>query len=370
MISYSTQQINGADCEAVLRALNAPLITRGQNTVKFEEDLKAFTAARHAVTFSSATAALHGIMAYLARDQEIEVFTSPITFVATANAALYAKGSVRFVDIDPKTMNISVSALDRALETRKLCKKAVVVAVDYAGNPCDYDGLLALKQKHSFTLVSDAAHSLGSYYKGVTPDFYSEFTALSFHPVKSITTGEGGAILCHKEEEAEWLRRFRSSGVMRDGRIGKYDVVQLGYNYNMTDVQAALGSSQLSRLTDFINRRTEIAKTYSVKLLNAPLLLPAVTPGAKSAWHLYPIRIDDFKRRDEVLAILNNKGIGANVHYIPLYEFSLYKKLGITGTCPEADKAYRSEISIPCHPGMSQKDVEFVTNTIKEVLRK
>ena len=368
-IPYSTQQINNADREAVLNALNQTLITRGQNTVKFEEDLCAVTGAAYAVAVNSATAALHAIMAYLAQDSEIEVFMSPLTFVATANSVLYTGGKVRFVDVDPNTLNIDISALEKALFTRNARARTVVVAVDYAGNPCDYEQLDRLRRSYGFTLVSDAAHSLGSFYQGVTPNYFADYTALSFHPVKSITTGEGGAVLCTRQYEAEWFRRFRSGGVQRNGELGKYDVIQLGYNYNMSDIQAALGVSQLARLTTFIYKRDQIAQQYYFKLLNAPLLLPGTTVGAKSSWHLFPVRINDFERRDAVLKKLNDQSIGANVHYIPIYEFSLYKKLGITGDCPNADKAYKSLISLPIHPAMNTESVNRVVDALRDALK-
>ncbi len=369
-LPYSCQSISADDKAAVLSVLDQALITRGPAVDRFENDLKGITGSFHAIAMTSATAGLHAVMSLLARQGPIEVFTSPLTFAATGNAVLYVGGSLRFVDIDPRTMNLSLDLLEERLVTRDRSKKSVVLAVDFAGNPCDYDRLRDLQNRFGFILVSDAAHSLGATYRGRSVGQWADYAVLSFHPVKSITTGEGGAVLCHSSEDAQYFREFRSHGIVRSGGVCYYEQRFLGFNYNMTDIQAALGSSQLKCLSQFVEKRNYWASSYSEMLKSLPLELPQVTEAAVSAWHLYPVRITTPENRDRMLQALHAENIGVNVHYIPVYWHPFYKTLGYErGLCPQAEKAYKTEISLPLFPHMTESDLLDVVGALAKVLR-
>lgn len=365
MINYA-HQIDEADIKAVNEALRGNSLTRGPWVERFEAALAEKCQMPHAVAFSSATAALHALMEMLLKPGD-KVATSPYTFAATANSVLYAGGRVGFVDIDPRSLNIDPTQLVDIEDFK------AVIAVDFAGLPCDYYSLKAAKEHYGFKLIQDAAHSLGSLYGGKPVGAFADYAILSFHPVKSITTGEGGAVLLRDESEAKWLRQFRSHGISRDGcKPGFYRQEFLGYNYNITDIQCALGLSQLEKLDRFVARRTALAELYSEllpkELGGVPSLINDSSIG-KSSWHLYPFLLNERFNRDEILVRLHERGVAANVHYIPVYLHPYYQELGYpAGLCPEAEKAYAREISLPLHVNMNERDVKQVVRTLEEVV--
>lgn len=366
LLSYSRQNIDESDIEAVAKALRGDIITRGPSVDAFERKLSELCEMPYAVSFTSATAGLHAVMALL-NAGEGRVITSPITFAATSNAVLYCGGKPEFQDIDAQTMNLDPKAL------KDLKGVTAVVAVDFAGNACDYNALYELQKKYKFRLIGDAAHSLGGSYQNRPVGSLADISVLSFHPVKSVTTGEGGVVLCKNKDEAEFLKRFRGHGIVRTDVPGFYKQESLGYNYYMTDMQAALGLSQLDKLESFVRMRTDIAKAYDKFFAKMDLVeIPKITPGAKSSWHLYPLRLNLSKLqsdRTEILRALQAENIGANVHYIPVYWHPYYERLGYKrGLCPVAEAEYLREISIPIFPGMTSKDVTDVCTAVEKVL--
>lgn len=369
LLPYSRQVVDEDDINLVAQALRGDLITRGPFVERFERTVAGFVGMPYAVAFTSATAALHAVMAMLGVKKGTKVITSPITFAATANAVRYCDGEVVFVDVEASTMNLDPQALAKT----SLSDVACVAAVDFAGNPCRYDELKALQKKNPFVLLDDASHSLGGSLGDKLIGSQADLSVFSFHPVKSMTTGEGGMVVCRDKEQATFLQRFRSHGIVRGNVPGYYEQEFLGFNYNITDIQCALGLSQLKRLPKFIARRNEIAEAYQSRLKNfADLILPAVTSGARSAWHLYPLRVrfENLKvSREDFLRALHAENIGANVHYIPVYFHPYYRDLGYKkGLCPVAEKAYSQEVSIPVFPTMTDEDVDDVCRALEKLL--
>lgn len=366
-LQYNKQSLNDEDRAEVMKVLESDFITRGPQVEAFERAVAESVEMPYGVAFSSATAALHAVMAMIGVKPGVRVITSPITFAATSNAVLYCQGEVDFQDIEESTMNLDAHSL-KNLEGAK-----AVVAVDFAGNPCDYDALKKIQKKFSFRLIDDAAHSLGATYKKKAVGGLADISIFSFHPVKSITTGEGGLVVLRDSSEAEYLRAFRSHGITRTNQPGFYRQEMLGFNYHITDIQCALGLSQLKRLPKFVARRTEIAEEYQAFFtpMNA-LQVPSLTEGSHSSWHLYPLRLklDQLSvSRDQILKALHAENIGANVHYIPVYWHPYYESLGFKrGLCPKAELSYRSEISLPLFPDMTSKDVRDVCEGVKRVL--
>jgi perosamine synthetase len=367
MLAYSRQSISDDDRAAVAKVLDSDFITRGPAVEAFERAIAEYSEMPHAVAFCSATAALHSVMAMMGVSEGVRVITSPITFAATSNSVLYCRGKVEFQDTDVDTMNLDAKSL------KNLAKVQAVVAVDFAGNPCDYDALKVHQKNNSFRLISDAAHSLGATYKNKPVGSAADLSVFSFHPVKSITTGEGGMVVLRNKDEAEFLRTFRSHGIIRTQMPGMYRQEFLGYNYHITDIQCALGLSQLKRLPQFVARRTEIAQKYTEFFSKLDgVKTPVVTEGAKSSWHLYPLRLDLGRLsvdRDRILLALHAENIGANVHYIPVYWHPYYMNLGYQrGLCPRAEASYQSELSLPLFPAMSEQDVTEVCQGVKKVV--
>lgn len=372
MLPYSRQLICQDDVEVVGKTLSSELITQGPKVKEFEEALSRYCSAKYAVAFSSGTAALHAAYFVAGLKPGDEVITSPITFVATANAALFLGAKPIFVDVEEDTGNINPKLLEPAITPQT----KVIVPVDFAGHPCDFDEIIKVAKKHKLTVIEDACHALGAEYKGRKIGSISDMTVLSFHPVKPITTGEGGAVLTNNDKFYEKLLMFRHHGITRNStKFVKepdgdwyYEMQFLGLNYRITDFQCALGTSQLKKIDEFIKRRREIAKIYREKLDD--LEHPPERTYARSSWHLYHIKLKDTSKKREIFKELRERGIGVQVHYIPVYWHPYYEKLGYKrGLCTTAENFYRRELSIPIFQMMSDDDVNFVIKNVKEVLK-
>ncbi len=376
MIPYSHQSIDGEDLRSVREVLESDWMTQGPKIKEFESALADYCGAKYAVVISNGTAALQAAYFAAGIGPGDEIITSPITFAATSNAAIWQGATPVFVDVERSTGNIDAHLIEEKITG----KTKAIVAVDYSGLPCDLDILKSIAKKHNLILIEDAAHSLGAEYGGKKVGSIADMTTFSFHPVKSITTGEGGAILTDNENFYKKLLLFRSHGITKDANDFKNDphgpwyheMQELGLNYRMTDMQAALGISQLKKLPTFIKSRNELAKRYSEELSGFPdLVLPADFEGRKSSRHLYPIRLSGKlqSRRREVFEKLQKAGVGVQVHYIPVYWHPYYQELGYKkGICPVAEDFYLSEISIPIYPGLSGSDQETVIKEIKNIL--
>lgn len=377
MIPYSTQDINEADIKAVVAVLRSGWLTQGPAIERFEKALAKKVGAKFAVAFNSGTAALHA--AYFAAELKKgdEVIVPALTFAATANAALYLGAKPAFADSDREHGNMSV-----AEARKKITKKTkAIVPVDYGGRPADLREFHALAKKHKFVFIEDAAQALGASYRGKSVGTQADMTMFSFHPVKSITTGEGGVIVTNSPIFNTRLRLFRSHGISKDIKTfarkqhGAWyqEMQELGFNYRMPEMSAALGESQLKRLDSFITKRRAAAKRYNVLLKNVPnLILPPVERVyEKSAWHLYPVRLAPriAHHRDEVFAALRKKGIGVQVHHVPVHLHLFYENMGYKkGLCPNTESFVASEISIPLFPNITQKQQTFIADTLKHIL--
>jgi len=367
-LPYGKQSIDDNDIGAVIKVLKSDFLTTGPAVDAFEEAVAEFSEMPYAVSFSSATAALHAVMALIKVEKGKRVVTTPNTFAATSNAVLYNQGTVEFQDVEPHTLNLDADRL------RNLNDVTAVIPVDFGGNPCDYEKFLALKKQYGFRLINDASHSLGATYRGKPVGTWADLSIFSFHPVKSMTTGEGGLVVTKNEDEAKWLKAFRAHGISRTDIPGFYRQDFLGFNYRMTDIQAALGTSQLKKLPVFIQRRREIVDQYRrfFSQLADYVEGPVETKGAESAWHLFPLRLklDKLKvDRDQFLRALHAENIGANVHYIPVHWHPYYTKLGFKrGICPIYEAEYLREVSLPLYPGMVEQDVQDVCDAIEKLV--
>jgi UDP-4-amino-4,6-dideoxy-N-acetyl-beta-L-altrosamine transaminase len=381
-IPYGRQSISEDDIRAVAEVLRSDFLTQGPAVPAFEEAVKSHCGAAHAVAVNSATSALHLACLALEIGKDDLVWTSPITFVASANCVLYCGARVDFVDIDPVTFNMSVAKLAEKLENTardggQLPK--AVIAVHMCGQSCDMAGVHALAQRYGFRVVEDASHAVGGRYRNhpVGDCQYSDITIFSFHPVKIITTGEGGMALTNGPELAKKMLLLRSHGITRDisDMIGPsegpwyYQQIALGFNYRMTDIQAALGSSQIRHLKEWVSRRHTLAARYHEALAELPLLLPRQHADAYSAWHLYVIQLKDEapKSRAEMFAALRDDGIGVNVHYIPVHLQPYYRGLGFKpGDFPAAEAYYARAISIPLFASMTEAEHCYVIERIRD----
>ncbi len=381
-IPYSCQDISEADIAAVVEVLRAPFLTQGPAVPKFEEDFAALHAMEHGVAVCNATAALHIACLALGAAPGVRVWTSPNSFVASANCARYCGATVDFVDIDSASRNMSVEALAKKLEqaAREDALPAIVIPVDFSGYPCDMEEIRALADQHGFKIISDSSHAVGATYQGKPVGQYADIAVFSFHPVKIITTGEGGMCLTNDASLAAKLRSARSHGITRDPAEMKgvadgpwyYEQTSLGYNYRLTDIQAALGSSQLTRHTERAARRDTLARRYDAALSHLPLHLPARANDRTSAYHLYVIEIDEQKSdktRLEVYNALRNDGISANVHYIPIHVQPDYTKLGFApGDFPDSEHYYGRALSIPLFPTMTEAQQDQVIAALARAL--
>ena len=380
MIPYGRQDINEDDIAAVLEVLRSDFITQGPTVPAFEHAVAEYCGAAHAVAVNSATSALHIACLALGVGPGDRVWTSPNTFVASANCALYCGAEVDFVDIDPATWNLCPRRLAEKLETASQHGRLpkVLIPVHLCGQSCDMAAIHALSQQYGFRIIEDASHAIGGRYREepVGNCRYSDITVFSFHPVKIITTAEGGMALTNNDELAAGMSRLRTHGITRQPEemvrepTGPwyYEQIELGYNYRMTDVQAALGLSQMKRLDAFIARRNEIARRYDELLADLPLRLPRLLTEAYSSWHLYPVRlrIDASQRpHREVFEALRAAGIGVNLHYMPVHMQPYYRALGFNeGQFPEAEAYGREAISLPMYPGLSEGGQEQVVEVL------
>ena len=381
MIPYGRQDITQGDIEAVVEALTSDFITQGPKITAFENALGAACGARHVVAMSSATAALHVAYMALGLGPGDTVWTTPNTFVATSNAALYCGAGVDFVDIDPATYNLCLDQLEAKLAQADKAGKLpkIVTPVHFAGQSCDMKRLGALRDKYGFKLVEDASHAIGGSYDGapVGNCAYSDITIFSFHPVKIITTAEGGVATTNDDALADKMFMLRSHGITRDPAFMQgpsdgpwyYQQVALGYNYRITDLQAALGLSQIGRLSQYIDARHAHREIYDRELAHLPITLPYQAPYQRSGLHLYPILVnaDAPVSRAEAFDKLRELGIGVNVLYIPVYLQPYYKALGFeAGYCPNSEDYYNRMITIPMYAQLTRDDQQTVIEALEK----
>lgn len=383
-IPYGRQDISADDIEAVVSVLRSDYLTQGPIVPAFEKIFTDYTGAKFAVAVNSATSALHIACLALNVGSGDVVWTSPISFVASANAAIYCGASVDFVDIDPRTYNISVSMLRAKLEKAKKLNvlPKVIIPVHFAGQSCEMSEIFELSKQYNFRIIEDASHAVGGEYltTKVGSCKYSDICIFSFHPVKIITTGEGGMALTNSELLAERMNLLRSHGIIRDPlKMQKhspgpwhYEQATLGYNYRMTDIQAALGMSQISRLKDFIDRRRLLAQQYDWLLRDFPLIRPWQHPDSKSSYHLYVIRLLGANYQSQQLRVFNylrDNGIGVNLHYIPIHIQPYYSQMGFKPEdFPNSLAYYKEVITLPLFPGMSDTQQKEVIQKLTEAL--
>ena len=375
-LPYGRQSIDEADIQAVVDVLRSDWLTTGPKVLEFEEAFAAWVGAKYAVSFSSGTAALHGAAFAAGLKPGDEAISSPMTFAATANCVLYQGATPVFADVSPDTLNLDPEDCARRITSRT----KAILAVDYAGHPADLDLFAALAEKHGLVVIEDACHALGAEYRGRKVGGISHMSVFSFHPVKHLTTGEGGMVTTDNPLFAETLRRFRNHGISSDARQRQqdgewfYEMVLLGFNYRLTDIACALGIEQLQRLESNLARRREIAARYNAALAEIPgVVAPKVREDANPAWHLYPVRLQLEQMRTgrrEIFRALRAENIGVNVHYIPVHLHPYYRdRFGHKpGACPVAEDAYERLLSLPMFHGMSDQDVEDVIRAVNKVM--
>ncbi len=382
-IPYGKQDITQQDIDTVIEVLRSDWITQGPAIKRFEETVAKYCGVKYAVAVSSATAALHIACLALELTKGEILWTSPITFVASANCGLYCGAEVDFVDINPHTYNLSVEELEQKLELalKQGCLPKVIIPVHLAGQSCEMERIHALSQKYGFRIIEDASHAIGATYQGkpVGCCEYSDMVVFSFHPVKIITTGEGGMVLTNQEDLYEKLIRLRTHGITRNPNLMQeeshglwyYQQLELGYNYRITDIQAALGYSQMQRLEEFVSRRRFLAQRYNDLLSDLPLILPWQHPDTNSSWHLYIIRLQLDKINQthcQVFEGFRQAGIGVNLHYIPVHTQPYYQKSGFkSGDFPQGEKYYQEAISLPLYYGLTEENQDYIINNLKKI---
>ena len=385
MIPYGRQDISQHDIEAVVEVLRSDFLTQGPTVPAFEKAVAHSCGAKHAVAVNSATSALHIACLALGAGKGDWVWTTPTTFVASANCALYCGASVDFVDIDPRTYNLCPDALAHKLaqaeDAGKLPK--IVIPVHLCGQPCAMEKIYALSRRYGFKIIEDASHAIGGRYQGqaIGNCRFSDISIFSFHPVKIITSGEGGMALTNDDALADRLRLLRSHGITStptamqprpEQEIWNYQQIDLGFNYRMTDIHAALGLSQLQRIEEFVARRHELAQRYDQLLADMPLTTPWQSPDSYSGYHLYVIRLNLQKisrTQRQVYEALRSAGILVNLHYIPVYRQPYYERMGfVAGYCPQAEQYYAEVISIPLYPKLSFAEQDRVIAALREAI--
>jgi UDP-4-amino-4,6-dideoxy-N-acetyl-beta-L-altrosamine transaminase len=384
MIPYGRQDINQQDIDAVIEVLKSDYLTQGPQVPLFEQQINKLVGSNYAIAVNSATSALHLACLALGVGKSDIVWTSPITFVASANCALYCSASIDFVDIDSATYNLSITSLEKKLKQAALENNLpkVVIPVHLAGQSCDMQKIHQLSLQYGFRIIEDASHAIGGRYQD-TPIGncrYSDITIFSFHPVKIVTTAEGGVATTNSFELAQKMELLRSHGITRDDKLMTevahgdwyYQQLELGFNYRMSELHAALGISQLQRLNEFVGNRTTKANFYAQRLEKLPLILPYQASDTSSSWHLYIIRLklDEItKTHQQVFNALRKAGVLVNLHYIPVHLQPYYQKLGFNaGDFPVAEQYYKEAISIPLYAQLSKSDQNHIIQTLEQIL--
>ena len=369
-IPYGRQTIDEEDIWAVTRILKSDYLTTGPMIPEFEKTIADYTGAKYAVALANGTAALHAACFAAGIGPGDEVITTPLTFAASANSVLYCGGTPVFADVDERTYNLDPKDVRKKITN----KTKAILPVHLAGQPCDMDAIHSLAKEYNLTVIEDGAHALGSEYKGRKIGSISDMTTFSFHPVKPVTTGEGGMVTTDSRELYERLCLFRSHGITRDGkRMARndgpwfYQQVDLGFNYRITDIQCALGISQMKKLDFFLSRRRELVERYNEAFAGCTdIITPYQLPQTNSGWHLYIIQVKNHNRR-RVFEKLRENGIGVNVHYIPVYMHPYYQEHGYQNVhCQKAENIYSRIISLPLYPGLSDEEQEYVIVKVKE----
>ncbi|MCF6178569.1 MAG: UDP-4-amino-4,6-dideoxy-N-acetyl-beta-L-altrosamine transaminase [Geopsychrobacter sp.] len=369
-IPYGRQSVDEADIQAVVDVLRSGWLTTGPAIESFEKAVANFVEGAHAVAVSSGTAALHAAMYAIGIGSGDEVIVPPMTFVSTANAVIFQGGTPVFSDVRAEDLLIDPLLIEEKITSRT----KAIIAVDYADQPCDYKALRKIADKHGIYLLSDACHSLGATYQGRPCGGLADLTVFSFHPVKPITTAEGGMVVTNSAEFAERLYRFRTHGITTDHwqrseqAAWRYDMVDLGYNYRMSDIHAALGMSQLMKISDWISRRQKVASAYDLAFSGSVIAPLRCRDEVSHAYHLYVVRVPN---REAVFKRLRSKGIGCNVHYLPVYLHSYYQqRLGLPpGHCAHAEAAYAEILTLPIFPGLTCEQQQRVTSALLEIIQ-
>mgnify|MGYP004463522653 FL=1 len=371
MIPYGRQTIEDDDINAVVEVLKSDYLTTGPKIAEFEKSVADYVGAKYAVAISNGTSALHAACFAAGIGPGDEVITTPITFAASSNCVLYCGGTPVFADIDPKTYNIDPDDIRKKITD----KTKAIIAVHLAGQPCDMDEIHKIAKENNLIVIEDGAHALGSVYKGKKVGSLSDMTTFSFHPVKPITTGEGGMIVTDNEEFYKKMVLFRSHGITRDKTMMTrndgpwfYQQFDLGFNYRITDIQCALGCSQMKKLDRFLVKRKEIVLRYNEAFADCEnIVTPYQLPGTESGWHLYIVQVKNCDRK-QIFEALRDRGIGVNVHYIPVYMHPYYQEHGYKDVhCKNAEEVYSHIISLPLYPGLTEEQQSYVIDTLKSL---
>ncbi|MGS2778866.1 UDP-4-amino-4,6-dideoxy-N-acetyl-beta-L-altrosamine transaminase [Robertmurraya sp. GLU-23] len=375
LLSYGQQFIDEDDIEAVIQTLRSPFITQGPKVKEFEDAVASYVGVNYAVAFANGTAALHGACHVAGISNGDEVITTPITFAATSNAILYCGGTPVFADIDEHTYNINPEDVKKKINENT----KAIIPVDFTGQPADMDPIIKLAREKNLVVIEDGAHSLGAQYKRKKVGTQAHMTMFSFHPVKPITTAEGGIITTNSKEYYDQLIIFRNHGITKTASSAEqgdwyYEMLELGYNYRLSDIHAALGLSQLKKIDLFLSRRREIVTMYNNVLSDIEgVYLPRQLKDTESGWHLYILQLDKSiikKSKKKIFEELRALNIGVHVHYIPVYWHPFYQNLGYKkGLCPKAENWYEQALTLPIFPGMTDSDVQDVICAVQEVLR-